>query len=249
MIRAGAAKGVSRVITGLLFCGTMAWPPSAIAQTSIVPGSGLHFGFTFGATSAASISMDAVSGFYRGAVEPNTSMYAGLFAEMNVARLGSSLLTAGPTVDVTARSEIAYRGLAGGAPVVSNGQQGQTNVLAAFRLTTPMANGLDLSAFVAPGVAILRPTGRPTGAGGPEILGSDLTPALRLGLGVSRRAGRNLSVGLEVAYQYTARSEFDTSLPGERFERGGSNELRGGLRSLFIPTSPQVIGRFRSTIP
>jgi hypothetical protein len=101
-----------------------------------------------------------------------------------------------------------------------------------------MANGLDLSAFVAPGVAVLRPTGRPTGAGGPEILGSDLAPALRFGVGVSRRAGRNLSIGLEVAYQYTARSEFDTSLPGERFERGGSNELRGGLRVVIHPDEP-----------
>jgi hypothetical protein len=190
-------------------------------------------------TASASVNSTAPGGFYKGAFDGFTAPYAGLFADVRIARFGSSsqpfgtwVLSIGPVVDVM-HARLSYNGTGGGVPVSDSGRLTQLDYLGVLKLTTPLSPASNLSIFAGGGGATLWPTGTPTGPGGPAITGSNTTPVFRAGAEISRQMGGGFSVALQLAYQRTTSVSFDTTRPDERFRFGDSDSFMLGLTLNF----------------
>jgi hypothetical protein len=190
-------------------------------------------------TASASVNSTAPGGFYKGAFDDVMAPYAGLFADFRIARFGSSsqpfgtwVLSIGPVVDVR-HSSLSYNGTGGGVPVSDSGRLTQWDYLGVLKLTTPLTPASNLSIFAGGGGATLRPTGTPTGPGGPAITGSNTTPVFRAGAEVSQQIAGGLSVALQLAYQRTTLVSVGTTRPDERFRFGDNDSFMLGLTLNF----------------
>jgi hypothetical protein len=141
-------------------------------------------------------------------------------------------------LDVIFNAATSYRGTAGGLPVTSNGAFDQTNMLATLRLSTAIGGGFDVSVFGAAGAAFLRPTGAPTGIGGPQLVGGDTVAALRVGIGLSRQVSDTVALGAQLAYQRTERARIASTLPGEEFDFGNRDSVLASFTISFNPPPP-----------
>lgn len=209
-------------------------------------------------TASASVNSTAPGGFYKGAFDDVMAPYAGLFADFRIARFGSSsqpfgtwVLSIGPVVDVR-HSSLSYNGTGGGVPVSDSGRLTQWDYLGVLKLTTPLTPASNLSIFAGGGGATLRPTGTPTGPGGPALTGSNTTPVFRAGAEISQQIAGGLSVALQLAYQRTTSVSFGTTRPDERFRFGDNDSFMLGLTLNFNdlfqappppPRRPRFIGQ------
>jgi hypothetical protein len=85
------------------------------------------------------------------------------------------------------------------------------------------------------GIAAMWPTGTPTGPGGPAFVGSDVAPAVRIGVGFDHRLNDALSIGLTGGVQFTGATEYDTTLAGERFRLNSKTEGIFGVTLTYSP--------------
>lgn len=225
------------------------------APRSAPPASPLEPSWNWGAvlgavgTASTSVNSTAPGGFYKGAFDDFAAPYAGLFADIRIARFGPSaqpfgtwVLSVGPVVDVMHNSRLSYDGTAGGTPVSASGRLTQLDYLAVLKLTTPLGPASNLSIFGGGGGATLWPTGTPTGPGGPAITGSNTAAVFRAGAEVSRQIAGGSSVALQLAYQRTTAVSFGTTRPDERFRFGETDSFMLGLtfnfNDLFQPPAP-----------
>src|SRR5205085_12447506 len=157
----------------------------------------------------------------------------GVVATTNVATYGRSpapfgtwVLSVGPIVDVMVLGTLKFDGTAGGLPVQSTGSMTQADFLGAAKLTTALNREYNLSIFGAAGLAKRWPEGNP---GGPQIIGSDTAAAYRLGVELSRVTRNDVNFGWTFAYQRTEAMRFDSSLAGEEYRFGKSDQFMLGM--------------------
>ncbi|TPQ25247.1 hypothetical protein C2U70_32490 [Bradyrhizobium guangdongense] len=141
-------------------------------------------------------------------------------------------------LDVMFNTSADFRGVGGGLPLTGHGSLTQANFLGLSRFRTPIGNGVDLSLFAGAGVSAVRPTGAPTGSGGPQIVGSDAAVALRVGAEIIRQISDTVAVGAQVAYQRTGGVKLSTTLPGERFDFAPRDTFLTSFTISFNPPPP-----------
>jgi hypothetical protein len=206
-------------------------PPPAFSPFSLPFSLGLSVGTEF----AGSHGVDSTSGFYRGQANSYAGPYAGLFANIPFARTGSGAMpfqtwiwSVTPALDFMRAPGVTLSGMGGGVPVTGTGSMSQIEGLLMLKATTPLGPASAFSLFGGLGAASLRPSGAPTGVGGPMFTSNATVPVFRAGIEVSQRAAM-LNIALQAFYQRTGGATFETSLPGERFEEKPNDSVRLGL--------------------
>ena len=206
-------------------------PPPAFSPFLLPFSLGLSVGTEF----AGSHGVDSTSGFYRGHANSYAGPYAGLFANIPFARTGSGAMpfqtwiwSVTPALDFMRAPGVIFSGMGGGVPVTGTGSMSQIEGLLMLKATTPLGSASAFSLFGGLGAASLRPSGAPTGVGGPMFTTNATVPVFRAGIEVSQRAAM-LNIALQAYYQRTGGATFETSLPGERFEEKPNDSVRLGL--------------------
>ena len=206
-------------------------PPPAFSPFSLPFSLGLSVGTEF----AGSHGVHSTSGFYRGQANSYAGPYAGLFANVPFARTGSGAMpfqtwiwSVTPALDFMRARGVTFSGMGGGVPVTGTGSMSQIEGLLMLKATTPLGPASAFSLFGGLGAASLRPSGAPTGVGGPMFTSNATVPVFRAGIEVSQRAAM-LNIALQAFYQRTGGATFETSLPGERFEEKPNDSVRLGL--------------------
>lgn len=182
-----------------------------------------------GASAAAGLSaqtsVNSTSAFYRGHADTAALGALGAFADCKIANVPGGKLSLVPTFDVR-WNDLPFRGLGGGAPLSSSGSLTQLDYFLLLKYTRPLTPRYDISLFLGPGAATLHPHGNP---GGPFFTGSDTVFALRTGIEISQLLYAGWVLALNLTYQYTAPSRYETTLPGEGYRIGGNNSIMIGL--------------------
>jgi hypothetical protein len=216
-------------------------PPSEIS-TSLRPGR-VSLGLTVGGGVIAGLPTDSSSGFYSGNLDSAAvGFLVGGQGFVDVAQFGqsprpfeSSVLSIGLIADYVGSASLTWNGRCGGVPCDGAGHLNELNVLAAAKLTTPISASDTANAYVGVGIAAMWPTGTPTGPGGPAFVGSDVAPAVRIGVGFDHRLNDALSIGLTGGVQFTGATEYDTTLAGERFRLNSKTEGIFGVTLTYSP--------------
>jgi hypothetical protein len=201
-------------------------PPSAASKPPLS-----NFPCTLGAMAGGELSanngVNSTSGFYQGGFVGSGGGYVGASASCQIGTSGPVTWSVVPTLD-TQFNQLSFNGLGGGFPVSGSGSLWQTDYFALLKLTFPLTPEYNLSLFGGPGASTLKPSGQPTGFGGPHITGSDTVFAYRLGVELSKTLAAGWLVGLQLAYQHTNESKFPTTLPDEDFRfRTGDRVMLG----------------------
>jgi hypothetical protein len=221
-----------------------------IEQPELPPGEvfkrvGMHFGFTLGGATLASIPTTSSSGFYAGRTDSSPAYMVGASAFYDLATFGNApgpfgkfVLSGGVVTDYIGGGALAWHGSCGGFPCDGSGSIAQWNVIGEAKLTTPLSSWRSTAnVYVGAGISTLWPTGMPTGPFGPQFQGSATAPAIRVGLGYDYQFSRNWAVGGKVGFQHTYATEYDTTLRGERFRLNYKDEMIFGLTMTYTPTT------------
>jgi hypothetical protein len=190
----------------------------------------VSLGLIIGGAGIVSLPTDSTSGFYSGKLDGGAIRYLiGGQGLVDVARFGNSILSVGVAADHVSGASLQWTGLCGGLPCFGSGNLRELNVIGELKLTTPISPSDSVNVYGGAGLAVLWPSGRPTGIGGPSFVGSATAPAFRVGLGADHRLSDSLSAGFKAGVQFTGATEYDTTLPGERFRLNGKTEVIFGL--------------------
>jgi len=191
----------------------------------------LHFSLIGGGANLNHIDVNSLSGFYAGTTEGGAvgTLWGGsVFVDImpvQLPLLGSSMLSVGVVADVT-NAQLQFTGRCGGFPCTgTNGSVSETAVIGELNLAFPLGGGNVYNWYAGGGVVFKTPRGNPTGLGGPGITGSDTAPAFRIGGTLMHNFTDNVAAGVKVGYQWAGSTNYDTTLPGERFHFGREGEL------------------------
>jgi hypothetical protein len=204
-----------------------------------------HFGVFVGGAMVTGLPTTSSSGFFDGNLDHGAaSLGAGGSAFVDLAKFGTSpgafgtyTLSGGVVVDYFGGTSLQYHGECGGLACMGTGHLSELNAIAELKLTTPISPRYTINGYLGVGSATVWPTGQPTGAGGPNFLGSATAAAFRVGCGFDQQLAPNLSAGFKVGFQHTGSTEYDTTLPGERFRIDSKNEVIFGATLTWTPSS------------
>jgi hypothetical protein len=178
-----------------------------------------------------SIDVNSSSGFYAGNTQGGAvgTLWGGsIFVDimpLQVPVLGSSILSLGVVADQT-NAQLQFTGRCGGEPCTgTNGSVSETAVIGEFNLAFPLGGGNVYNWYAGGGVVFKRPRGNPTGLDGPGITGSDTAAAIRIGGTLMHNFNDSVAAGVKVGYQWAGSTDYDTTMPGERFHFGREGEL------------------------
>jgi hypothetical protein len=202
-----------------------------------------HVGGFVGGAMVTGLPTTSSSGFFTGNLDNTPAAWGvGGSAFIDVARFGTSpawfgsvVLSTGLVVDYFSGASLQYHGGCGGFACMGTGGLSELNYIAEIKATTPLSPGNTLNGYIGAGGATLFPTGQPTGAGGPNFVGSATAPAFRVGWGVDHQLDTNWSAGFKVGFQHTGSTEYDTTLAGERFRIDHKNEVLLGATFTYTP--------------
>src|SRR5262249_19735401 len=100
--------------------------------------------------------------------------------------------------------------------------------------------------YVGFGMSWLSPHGQPTGFGGPFFVDSDTAPVWAIGLEGDYYVNPNVSIGGKVGFRHVWRTDYPTSLPGERFIFDYKNQMLAAFPVAFHTDGSQL--RYLSAI-
>jgi len=203
-----------------------------------------HVGLFVGGAMVTGLPTASSSGFFSGNLDNNPAAWGvGGSAFIDVAHFGTSpapfgsaTISTGLVVDYFGGASLQYHGGCGGFACTGTGGLSELNYIFEVKATTPLSPGNTLNGYFGAGGATLRPTGQPTGAGGPSFLGSATAPAFRVGWGVDHQIDTNWSAGFKIGVQHTGSTEYDTTLAGERFRIDHKNEVLFGATFTYTPS-------------
>ena len=203
----------------------------------------VSFGLTIGGVFIGDLPVEASSGFFSSNLNsPSAAFLTGVQGFVDVARFGnspapfaSSILSVGAIIDFAGGASIAWKGTCSGIVCEGTGKLDELNLLAAAKLTTPLSPTDSLHGYLAAGAAILWPTGTPIESG-PEFIGHDIAPAVRLGVGFDRRISDMWSMGMTGGVQVTGATEYATTIANERFRI--NDKVEGFFAITWTYTSP-----------
>ena len=125
------------------------------------------------------------------------------------------ILSAGVVVDYVGPASLHTSGTCGGAACVGSGRLNEANAVGELKLSTLISSMDSIYSYIGAGAGWRWLRGMPTGAGGPSVLGSDVAPQFRIGVGYNHRIDDKWSVGFSVGTAFTGETRFRTTLIGE----------------------------------
>src|SRR5262249_4516646 len=186
----------------------------------------------FGGSWITDLPTSSSSGFYVGNANNASGSLIGGSIFVDLAQFGdprvlfgSWVLSAGLVVDSMRFGSINWSGRCGVAPCVGTGSLNELNVVPELKVMTALTPNFKIGAYVGFGMSWLSPHGQPTGFGGPFFVDSDTAPVWAIGLEGDYYVNPNVSIGGKVGFRHVYRTDYPTSLPGERFIFDYKNQM------------------------